>query len=222
MMKTEAIIHLAEKRICFQTEFFRSFLTSLNLNSNSNSASTIKFLDNTLSPQKSTNLIFEEDLCIIFLPLVGAIEMICDDGNKILNSGEIAACFVKEKQEILIQNPYENDYVNYLEIRIKSPSISFREPFFSDFNLEFNRNSLIKISFPSIKQNVFIGKFDGRKEGFLDKVEDAFVFVISGVFEVNNRLMEDRDGLLIFNSNEIDFEGLGAENIILIVNKIRL
>lgn len=219
MDNSEATILLAEKRICFQTEFFRSYLTSININSGTKYDSIIKFLDNTLSPQKSNFLTFEEKFCVIFLPLVGAVEITSTDGTKMLNSGEIAYFLVREKEEIIIQNPYENDFVNYLEIWIKSPSVSFRMPLFRDFNIELNRNKLIEVSFQRIKHKVLIGKFDGRENGFLDEVNDAFVFVINGVFEINNRLLESRDGLLLINSNEIDFEGLGAENIILIIAK---
>ncbi len=216
---SQATILLAEKRICFQTAFFRSYLTSININSETKYDSIIKFLDNTLSPQKSNILTFEEKFCVIFLPLVGAVEIISIDEIRMLNSGEIAYFFVREKEEIIIQNPYENDFVNYLEIWIKLPSVSFRMPLFRDFNIELNRNKLIEVSFQRIKHKVLIGKFDGRENGLLDGVNDAFVFVIEGVFEVNNRLLEGRDGLLLINANEIDFEGLGAENIIFIISK---
>ena len=33
---------------------------------------------------------------------------------------------------------------------------------------------------------VFIGKFGGREEGFLKEITNAFVFVIHGIFKINN------------------------------------
>ena len=64
---------------------------------------------------------------------------------------------------------------------------------------------------------VFIGKFGGREEGFLEEITKAFVFVIHGIFEINNCLIESRTGLSLRNINKIVFEGLGAKNIILMI-----
>jgi quercetin 2,3-dioxygenase len=217
---TEAIIFLAEKRECSQTEDFRSYRTIPNQNFNSNFTFICEFSDNTLNPQKSHKLKAEGNFCIVFLPLIGAIEISDSSGNNgsnILNSGEIRYFFVRDKTEILILNPYEKDLVNYLEIWIKSPLIELYESFLSNFNLELNKNKLLEISDFNQKEKFFIGKFDGREEGFLDIVKNAFVFVINGVFEVNNRLLEGRDGLFFRNVETIELEGLGVENIILII-----
>jgi quercetin 2,3-dioxygenase len=219
MALSEAIIFLAEKRDCSQNEEFRSYLSIPNQNYIPYSDYIFKFADNTLSPQKAYQLISEGEYYIIFLPLIGAIEISDSFGNKIVNSGDIGYYFVKDKDKILIQNPYENEFVNYIEIWIKSSSNDFRGAFFSNFKFESNRNNLIEISDYKMNEKIYIGKFDGRNEDFLNEIESAFVFVINGVFEVNNRLLESRSGLLLWNLKRVEFEGLGVENIILIISK---
>ena len=89
MSQREAIIFLAENRKCFQTENFRSFITLPPQNSELKFDSIIKFADNTLSPQKSCELVAESNYVIIFLPLVGALEITHSSGSNLLNLGDL-------------------------------------------------------------------------------------------------------------------------------------
>ena len=195
MSQREAIIFLAENRKCFQTENFRSFITLPPQNSELKFDSIIKFADNTLSPQKSCELVAESNYVIIFLPLVGALEITHSSGSKLLNLGEMGYYYVKEKDKIMLQNPYESELVNYLEIWTKTVSNESISPFIIEFDIQNQKNKLVELL--DFKQDVqmFIGKYDGRAEGYLEEINDTFVFVINGVFEVNNCLLEMRSGL---------------------------
>jgi hypothetical protein len=65
-----------------------------------------------------------------------------------------------------------------------------------------------------------IGKFDGRKEGthiVTDAGKGIFVFVIEGAFEVQNRLLQLRDGLALWNTASIEFEALSNDAILLLL-----
>ena len=59
----------------------------------------------------------------------------------------------------------------------------------------------------------------GREESIY-KVKNAgnclYIFVIEGAFEVDNKLMEARDGLAIWNADEIEFEALSNDAMLLI------
>ena len=119
----------------------------------------------------------EEDLVIIFLTLVGGIEISKDDESTILNSGEIGYYFTKSNENILIHNPYENELVNYLEIRTRMCCKCFESNFFRNFNLDFNKNNFIEISNPDFDLKFFIGKHEGRREGrSLKKSKKPFYF----------------------------------------------
>jgi quercetin 2,3-dioxygenase len=217
MEEQDVNIYLPENRKCIQTENFRSFTTFLNQNSETKLVSISKITDNTLSPQKQNIVISEGDFCIVFLPLVGAIEISSGTKKMLLNSSEICYYFVEENDQILIENPYDNELINYVEIWVKIDNKLKGSRILKNFDLGFNKNSLVEIS--SLIGEIFIGKFEGRQEGYLNNVDNAFVFVVSGVFEVNNCLLESRTGLLLKNIKKIEFEGLGFENIILIVKQ---
>ena len=66
----------------------------------------------------------------------------------------------------------------------------------------------------------FIGKFDGRKEEIYtlkNKNNGIFVFIIDGVFEVQNHLLHARDGLSLKNIEAIEFEALSENAIVLLL-----
>jgi quercetin 2,3-dioxygenase len=219
MLNSEVIIYLSENRNCIQTETIRSFITLPNLKINSTFESIFRFTDTTLFANETSIIIAEKNSVLILLPLVGAIEILSNENNKIVNSGEIACIFVQKGNKIYIHNPYENDLINYLEIWVKCDKIKEEKIVKSTLDLEKNKNKLVEISNEEFHIKVRIGKYGGREEGVLQVKNSAFVFVINGVFEVQNRLMESRTGLSLTNISELDFEGLAQENIILIISE---
>lgn len=219
MADKEAHIYLSENRECVQTNIFRSYITLPKLETKSPFASILKFADNTLSAQNSQRIIVDNFVVIVLIPLVGAVEIIVNHKSKIINSGEIAYILLQKSDEILIQNPYEKELVNYLEIWIKNEDVLENSVIVNQFDMENNPNKLVKIS-TNMLSNFFIGKYNGRMEDFLPIEESAFIFIINGVFEVQNRLLETRSGLALWNVEQLEFEGLGQENIILIITVV--
>lgn len=209
---------MSENRKCFQTDTFRSFETLPNVDSESPLKSILKFSDNTLSAQNSQEILADNFVLVVLIPLVGAFEIVNDDISKIIDSGEIAYILMKTDEQILIQNPYENELINYLEIWINSEDILEENLVIKKFNLDKDLNNLIDVSLKDNAKKFYIGKFDGREEGVLKIDKQAIVFVIHGVFECENRLLESRSALAILGTDEIEFEGLGRENIILIIS----
>lgn len=70
----------------------------------------------------------------------------------------------------------------------------------------------------------FIGLFDGRKEGTFtlkNPRNGVFAFVLSGAFEIEDRLLEAKDGLALKVTHKIEWEAL-SENAILLVIEVPL
>ena len=68
----------------------------------------------------------------------------------------------------------------------------------------------------------FIGRYAGRAEDRYqprERKNGVFVFVLSGVFEVQNRLLHQRDGLSLTNvqNGEVDFEALSNDAVLLLL-----
>ena len=67
---------------------------------------------------------------------------------------------------------------------------------------------------------ISIGKYGGRSEGIYQSrknVRGVFAFVVEGAFEVQNWLIEKRDGLALWNLTEVEFEALSEGAVLLLI-----
>ncbi|MCB0664287.1 MAG: hypothetical protein KDC80_00620, partial [Saprospiraceae bacterium] len=82
------------------------------------------------------------------------------------------------------------------------------------FDLQNIENNLMPIN-----HETWIGSYSGRKDGelnFSSERNEVFVFILSGVFEVENRLLQSRDALLLNKIHRLEFEALCNDAIIVI------
>jgi hypothetical protein len=135
--------------------------------------------------------------------------------------------FTPENTAIEIKNAYENDLVNFLHIQIMADAAAL--PVQDLFNFDINRfpNRLVKMNAMNGKKYdaplpfvLSIGKFAGRQEGryhLSDPQNTLYFFVIGGAFEVQQRLLQPRDGLALWNAGTIDFEALSNDAVLLVM-----
>ena len=149
----------------------------------------------------------------IFLPIYGKIKI--NNFNKIIETGEVVIFESAEDQNIIIKNVLAGEDADVLIIKFnkKVTENSYR---INQLDIEI-RNKLNFIdsgfSFPG-----FIGVFDGREVGryiLKDQNNGIFGMVINGAFEFQNRLIENRDAILIWDIEELEFEALTENAIIL-------
>jgi hypothetical protein len=70
------------------------------------------------------------------------------------------------------------------------------------------------------ENTVLIGKYDGRAEGTYLAQKPArcvCIFVIEGAFEIQNRLVQPRDGLALWNVDEMVFEVHSQDAVLMVV-----
>jgi len=176
--------------------------------------------DETLAMGKRKFYEMEEDTLVILMPLVGLLEVEESNvsGRQLLIPEEIKVLSLKKGQSFCLANPYEKDLVNFLQIRIKGTGLTTKKSFGKYMN-----NSLFSI----LKMKSFhlhFGVFDGRREAEyrLENPENGiFAFVINGAFELENRLLEARDGLALWDTDKLELEAL-SENAILLLLEVPL
>ena len=222
-------IFLASERGHTETEVFRSYNTFKFGNyQNENKipfASLYLLNDDTLAGGQSLKLFIEEDSEILLLPFVGAIRYKDSLGNSsLIQAGQVQMTFLKKGATFEIANPYEKQLVNFFQFWFKS-SVASSINRIIPFEIDKNKSSLFEL--PLHVQNTSpkslkfsLGKFMGREEVVyksLDKKRSAFVFVLQGAFEVQYRLLEARDGLALWNTEEIEIEALSNEAIIMLI-----
>lgn len=230
--QTEGQIYLASQRGCSQLSWFRSFHTfnfGLYQDQNRKPFGNLQvFNDDTLAAGKSFKMQLEKNTDVILLPVVGAVEYKNSLGETgILEAGQMQIFSAAEGMEYEIVNPYETELVNFIQFFLTNNDNPFtpkiqeididleiRNQLFTLYSLEENGLTTHQESFG------YIGKYSGRSEDLyqLKNPENGiFVFIIEGAFEVQNRLMEARDGLSLRNLDQLEFEALSNDAIILIL-----
>jgi hypothetical protein len=219
-------IYLAEERGHTETQWFRSYDTfsSRGIKQETKTAFGRLYVlsDDTLAAGKTESFNVEEDSLVAVFPVVGVVEYKDSLMNEVLlQAGELQLFHLPAGSSYTIHNPYEDGLVNFLQCRfLYRPEKCFYTTSVV-FDIAKKRNHLIELF--ELQENSFtlrmsIGKFDGRKEAFfipLKQENRIFGFVIQGAFELQNRLLEAKDGLGLCHMESVEFEALANESIVL-------
>ena len=237
MTQTGAHLYLADQRGCSQTGMFRSYHTfnfGQYFDENRPPFGLLRVLnDETLRGGYGIKMQVDEPAQIVIIPLVGGIEYKDYQGyQSFIEAGSILMVSAHQGLEYDIYNPYEeDDLVNFLQIWLTGNDLNM--PYQQQLiTFDLNQKNVLLPLFPKPNDTIegkieaqqenygFIGKFEGRKEGVYtlkNKNSGILVFVIEGVFEVANRLVNARDTLTLQGVDNIEFEALSNDAIILLL-----
>lgn len=233
-------IFLADERGYSEMEWYRSYNT-FNFGNFFNPHKTAfeslyVWNDDTLAGGKRIRMDVEEQSDILLIPVVGTIAFKDQTGHTgFVEAGQVQLLTLPAGAYFEIANPYEEDLINFLhiwirrheqEVEISEFGCSISDFHSFHFNLETNKNRLIDILNPlaivpqALPYKALIGKFDGRAEAIYKKANECnalFAFAIQGELEVQYRLLHARDGLALWDIDEIEMEALSNDAIILIL-----
>jgi quercetin 2,3-dioxygenase len=221
LTESQAQIYLSDRRGIFQCEGFRSFRTlnfaEYHAPGREAVESLIAFNDETLAAEEMVILTTPVRCSIALIPLVGGLEIQSENEEpEYVSAGEVFCFDADPETDYRITNPFPDHAVNYLQLRF-AYSEKHRKPTLGAFDIE-DKNKLIPIS---SELGIYIGTYNGREEdAFIPEnpARPIFTFIIEGAFEVQNRLLEKRDALTVWNAAELEFEALSQGAIILVVN----
>lgn len=227
-MEAKAIIHLGDQRGHIEKEWMRSML-SFNFGKykaeNREPFGTLQvFNEDTLAAGKSIAMLVEEDTEVILIPLVGTLLFKNNKGSEIYIAPGTVQLFSAAKQDsYTLTNPFENDeLVNFLQVWLyknKAPFSSKLQQFSFDLSCKDQLHNIILPADLNQSAFCYIGKFGGRKKDIYrlhKKNNGIYAFVIEGAFEVQDRLLHAKDGLAIWDTEEIDLEALSNDAILLL------
>lgn len=232
MEQSEATIYLAGRRTCTYGNQYRSFLTFKFENDRCGKgilSQSMQLLNDVTLREGGTLLQSAgEDSIIILLPVVGGLKYKAPDEDGAVEVEEAGSFAISKGDSYEVFNPHQENPINYLQINL--PANKNLTTGKNRFNLDRNKNEVQPL-FPGDRRKlqtgffpgVGIGMFDGRREGLckFDRLGQAvFIFVIEGAFEVQNRLLQPRDGLALWKADVIEFEALSNDAILLIVRDI--
>ena len=198
---------VSEKYQCFST---------LSTNRKSLSGCVTVFDEEILIPRNKKKYITENDELVIIFPLIGVIEIsdLEDLEPIVLIPEEIQVLQLRKGQSFSISIPYNKGVSNFLQIRVDDTSFSRKESF---IYYEQNKLNLIMTAARSF---CYFGVFDGRNEAVYllqNKNNGVLVFVINGAFEIENRLLENKDAIFLWDTKKVELEALSENAIILLL-----
>ena len=210
----------SEKHNCFSTFNFEHYQDL-----SRNAFGSLKILNEViLAPQQSISRFINSNTNVIILPLFGGIEYKENIGNEeFLHVEQIRILAAGEELTVEIFNPYENENVSYLEFEFQMEKQHFKNDF-QQYKFDFSSHNQLHSLFEIESALGFIGIYDGRKEGTFtlkNTNNGIFVFVINGAFEIEDRLLEAKDGLAIKKTGTIEWESL-SQNAMLLVIEVSL
>jgi hypothetical protein len=220
LRKVESTIYLSSLRGCTQDENFRSyhiFNYGSYVNEFRKGFGSVKVCnDETLRAKCQTTHHAQPGMVVILLPIVGALHLKTEEKDWLVDAGHAFAFRTAKEIAYQVSNPFETELINYLLFVVEEEGSPFAELF--GFDLDLSKGNLVQLGKRIEWPTAFIGKYDGRQEGTFDTSgHDVFVFVMEGAFEVQNRLLQPRDGLALRNCDEVEFEALSNEAILLLV-----
>ncbi len=174
-----------------------------------------------LAPQQEIVYITSDVSHQVILPIAGGLDYNNALGQDVrVNAEEVL--FLREPNELFrIRNPYQDQNTNYLHFSLKknTPGLAASTSHPMCFT-EFNRSVSLQLERLDTQYYACAGIYKGRtKSSYVLKNPNngVFAYVINGAFELEERLMEYRDGLALWNVEEITFEALSEFAILLLL-----
>ncbi len=217
----QAKMFLADQRGIFQSSTLKRWST-LSFegfkDSNKESENQLYFLnDELLAGGQKTCFAVEKNSYIVILPITGSLIYLDDSENETdVNVEEAIIVYVEKNADITIINPFKNDIINYICLGLVADEPMPNNPRFYNFDLS-QQNHLHFIGSPDLPFQLNIGCFEGRKEAIypLENYTKVIAFVIAGAFEIEGRLLHEKDALAIWDTNEIELEALSNHAVVL-------
>jgi predicted nucleic acid-binding protein len=158
---------------------------------------------------------------LLLIPITGAVIYTDNTHWMELEPGEALMVALIAGDEFKLSNSYPANWVNYLRIEIKCDELFAGKAARFSFDLDGRSNELIQlIRSPALPFSVHIGRFAGREEAIYHPAGGSakiFSFVIAGAFELQNRLLHQRDGLALWDAESVEAEALSNNAILLLL-----
>lgn len=170
--------------------------------------------DEYLAPLHKISYFFEADLTIILIPLVGAIDFNSANAKGFVHIQQIQLLHVKKNETLTFENPYGNEWINFLQIRVNENLSN------AILNFDYNPINSLQTVYSTPEIIISTGMFDSKAEQeyvLQNNNNGLFAMTLNGAFEAEFRLLENRDALCIWDFKKIEMESLTHNGIILLL-----
>lgn len=204
----------AENRNLFENNFLR-----INALDEETKNSDFAFIDDiALNELGVYQKVVKESGYLILLPLLNEIHLNMNGYNWNIKTNQVFVYYLEKGSIIEIQGELKDEFSYLYSLFLIKPKATINN-IIAPVELEKN-NHLNKIVRHSLF-NIFLGKFDDRKEAELPlkRVERSWSIIsLTGIFEVHDRLIESRDLLTITSDEHVGFESLSEDSLLMVID----
>lgn len=178
--------------------------------------------DELFAPSHSEVYLPKQNSWVVIVPITGEVGIRTRD--LMVDVGQVQLLFVQAGESVELSNPYADERINFLYLEFSAADhelLSYHAQLFG-FDLEGKQNTLVPIvaMADALPFSMHIGMFDGRADTIyqLQNTGGSFyAFVVAGAFELQGRLLHQRDGLALWDLQEADMEALSNNAVVLII-----
>lgn len=153
---------------------------------------------------------------VLLLPIVGGALLTTAHGPEIgLAPGFIYTIPAAEAAHLTLTNPFEDQTVNLLLIR--ATGLGAAHDSVQELELPLTAKNVL-VTPPNQALPVRVGLYDSRVKDAVTGISpavSALCYVLNGSFEIEDRLAEHRDALLLWSTPEVAFEALAETSLLL-------
>jgi len=228
LTQSKGKIYLADERGLNQADWFRS-INIFNFGSyqhrHKQAFGDLYVLnEDTLAGGRSLHWLIKESTHVVLLPIVGAIVYnYCNGLTGTVEAGMVQVLSFSAGERFEITNLYPDELVQYLQLWIKVPEAQVTRCYQNKFDIDnYQLVDLFEPKTPEGCQHYAgaIMKLNGRQEEtyqLKNPGNGIFVYVLQGALEVQYRLVHQGDGLGLWDIDEVEFEALSNDAILLII-----
>ncbi|MES2797809.1 MAG: hypothetical protein V4683_17710 [Bacteroidota bacterium] len=178
----------------------------------------LEFSAVTLSAQQvfRTNLLANQ--FAIILPIIGGVELLNQEVKfAFIGTDEIG--FMAKIDNLDIFNPFKSETIHIIFLKLEN---NFRKiPQSNKRKIVFKPEAMASFFYSKfLNLKLSIGQFNARQESKLlnlKKKNIELIYNISGAFEVDNKLLETNDAVLLTDIEDFEFEALTNQSILLVI-----
>lgn len=215
MKAYSSTIYKADQRRSETSEFARNYSTM------SQAFGDLKYLNDVyLAPGKELDRKRDASVQEILLPVAGTITYRDASISEKFLAAEEVLFPVRDGNFYSVKNSYETEMINYLQIGLCSSNNTSQTRDYTVAVNEFNKINSLSLNKIDCNSYAGVGVYTGRTKGsytLKNPGNGIFAYIINGAFEFENRLLEHRDGLALWDTKKIEFESLSHFSLLLLL-----
>ncbi|GAB3851135.1 hypothetical protein GCM10028822_17470 [Hymenobacter terrigena] len=161
---------------------------------------------------------------VVIIPITGAVVLTGFGQPETTVSVEETMVLALPAGSILhVRNPYDTHLVSFLHLWLLADAPAAVSKYQRiRFSSEATQNQLAQLlpAASLLPFTVSLGRFAGRQEAVYqlqNPANSVFAFALAGAFEVESRLLHEKDGLALWNVAEIELEALSNDALVLVL-----